>query len=317
VEGAIHIDKALTDVSVAYANGDFVADFVAPPVPADDKSGKYYVHGKERFRVRDDRRSPGGEARRSRFSVAPDSYDCTGHALMDDSLAREDQANADPALDLMIDTTEQLTEEMKLNKDSALVTMLVAGMTGTSLSDIQATPWNADANDPVKAIKTQAANAQKRIGRRPRHMTISQPVWDAISVNAKVTARITGAPRLGDAQVTVEQFAALCDLEEIRIASALYDTANEGQAASLDYVWTDRALLFYKPQTIGRKMLSLVLQMFWRKAGLVIGGANVGGQFVRRWFEDRRLVDVVEVNEWYDLKLITKDAGCLFDNCLG
>jgi hypothetical protein len=315
VEGTIHIDTALTNVSIGYSNGDFIADQVAPVVPVNFKSDKYYIYGKERFRTRDDRRTAGAEARKSRFSLSNDSYGCEGHALLDE-LPREDQKNADPAMDLMIDTTEQLTEEMKLNKESALVALLVAGMTSASVAAQTSTKWNSNSNNPVNLIMAQLAIAQARTGKRPNRMAISQPVWDAISVNTTVTGRITGAANLQDSRVTVDQFANLLGLEGIDIGSAMYDTANEGQAASLDYVWGDYALAYYRPRVIGRKMLSLCAQFLWSGAGQAVGGENVGGQFVRRWFEDRRIIDVVEVNEYYDLKLITKDAGCLFSDCL-
>lgn len=315
MEGKIHIDKALTEVSVAFTNGDFIADTIAPPVPVDFKSDRFYVYGKERFRKRDDRRAPGSESKRGRFTLSDEGYSCEGHALYDE-ISREDNKNADPALDLMIDTTEQLTEEMKLNKEAALVELLEGAMTGTSLADQTSTPWNNDSNDPVKLILTQIGAAQKRIGRRPNRLAICQQVLDAVCVNAKVTARITGAQRLPDARVTADQLANLLGLEGIDIAASLYDTANEGQPASLDWVWKDYALVYYRPPVIGRKMIALVAQFLWTGAGQAIGGANVGGQFVRRWYEDRRIVDVVEVNEFYDLKVISPAAGCLFTNCV-
>jgi hypothetical protein len=315
MEGTIHIDRALTNVSIGYSNGDFIADQVAPVVPVDFKSDKYYVYGKERFRQRDDRRSAGSEAKKSRFTLSNDSYGCEGHALMDE-LPREDQKNADPAMDLMIDTTEQLTEQMKLNKEAALVAMLVAGMISASLADQASSQWSSNTYNPVALILAQAAIAQKRTGKRPNRLALSQPVWDAITQNTNVTSRITGAANLQDSRVTVDQFANLLNLDGIDIGSAMYDTANEGQAATLDWVWSDYALLYYRPRVIGRKMLSLASQFLWSGAGQAIGAANVGGQFVRRWYEDRRIIDVVEVNEYYDLKLITKDAGCLFTNCV-
>jgi hypothetical protein len=60
----VHIDAALTNVSVAYRNPDYIADIVAPQVAVRKQSDKYYIYDaeRERFRQSNDRRAPGAEA---------------------------------------------------------------------------------------------------------------------------------------------------------------------------------------------------------------------------------------------------------------
>ena len=55
----LHVDYTLSNVSFAYTNAQFLAETVAPVVPSDRQSNKYFVYGFERFRRRNDLRPPG------------------------------------------------------------------------------------------------------------------------------------------------------------------------------------------------------------------------------------------------------------------
>ncbi|MGE5570117.1 MAG: hypothetical protein ACM3S5_13865 [Rhodospirillales bacterium] len=313
--GVIHIDKALTDFSVAYSNGVYVAERVAPVVLVDYQTDKYFVHGKNRFKVMNDMRAPGTPANPSHWELSNDSYYCQGHALKD-SVAPEDAKNADPGLDLATDTTEVLTDQVLLNQEVSLVATLEAGMTGNSLADQSSQKWDNDANDPIAIIDAEKPEVAKRIGRMPNILVLSAPLLTAFGKNAKVRGRITGAPDLPSAGVTPQQLASLLQLDEVIIASAVKDTAADGQAASLDFVWGKNALLAYRPPSAGRKIVALTVTFVWRNAGQTLGGQNVGGQFVRRWFDQNAIADMVEVHKYYDQKIVDAGAGCLFTNCI-
>ena len=79
----VHIDVALTNVSVEYRNAAFVAEQIAPPVSVKKQSGKYFVYDPEReaFRQTDDKRAPGAEANEVGFALSTDSYYAEDHAL--------------------------------------------------------------------------------------------------------------------------------------------------------------------------------------------------------------------------------------------
>jgi hypothetical protein len=314
-EGTFHIDKALTDLSIAYRNAAYVADRVYPVVPVEKESDKYYKHGKEFFRVRDDRRSPGSEARPSRWSLSDDTFFCGGHALKD-YVPREHQANQDPALDLIADTTEGLTDQIQLIREDNLVTALVADLTGASVVDLAAIKWDADANNPIKKVRAEKEAIAKRVGVMPNVLLLSQPVFTAVRQNSTVVNLITGAQSAEQALVSAAQLAGLLELDEVLVAGAVKDTANEGQAASLDFVWGKRALLFYRPANPGRKTLSLGYTFRWRNALGALGVSSGGGQGVERYYNQPTKSDVVEVHDYYDLKTVDKDAGSLFINAI-
>jgi hypothetical protein len=307
--GTIKFDQALTNVSIAYKNGVYVAERIAPVVVVGKQTDKYFVYGKERFNVLDDKRVAGGVANESRWTPSSDTYYCDGHALKD-YVPREDVVNADPQLDLLTDTTENLKAQILLNQEVNLVAALVAALTGTSLAAQTATHWDNDANDPIALIKAQRLVIAKRTGVNPNVFAVSEPVMSAIANNANVKARITGAQSLQSSLVTAQALAALLEVDEVIVASAVKNTANEGQDPTLDWVWGEDAYLFYRPPSPGRKVLSMAYTFVWSPFG------NGTSEYVKRYWWEPNTADVCEVHKYYDLKAVAVDAGVRFSDCL-
>lgn len=307
--GVIHFDQALTQLSVRYQNQELVAERVFPRVPVDKQSDRYYIYGRENFRVREDFRAPGDEAKLSRWQLGNAQFFCDGHALKD-YVPRENNSNADPQIDLINDTTEVLTDQILLGQEANLVAVLAATMLGTSLADQVGTPWNNNANDPVALINAQGALISARTGQRPNQFVCSQSVWNAIRNNALVTGRINGAHQVTDTVIQPQQFASLIDVDEVVVARAIQLTSAEGQANAFGYVWGNNALLQVKAAAPGQKKLSLGYTFTWAKA------FGVGQpQFVNRYYEQSRLSDCVEVHKYYDERVVAVDAGVWFTNC--
>ena len=81
--GQIHIDQALTNISVMYRNETYVGDQVFPAVPAPKRSDKYFLYKKEDFLTPSiasgtgalaSLRRPGTEAAEIDYSVSTATY---------------------------------------------------------------------------------------------------------------------------------------------------------------------------------------------------------------------------------------------------
>lgn len=307
--GRTYFDQALTDVSLGFPTQDFVAERIFPPILVDRQTGQYFIHGRDSWTIQDDLRQPGDEAKLAHWRLADAPYWCDGHALKD-YVPWEDPVNANPQLDLMIDTTEFLTEKLLRNQEFNLVATLAAGMVGASLANQVGTPWNDNENDPVAIITAQAAVIGLRIGRMPNKFVCSQSVWNVITANQNVTNRITGAPSLEASRVTPQQFASLIEVDEVIVARATLNQANQGQPVNPAWIWGNNALLAYVPTSPGRKTMSLGYTFKW---GNAFGtGLN---QFVHRYKVDERLADAIEVHKYYSSLIVAMDAGVWFTNC--
>ena len=77
----VHVDQALTEVSVAYRNSQYVADSIFPVVPVTKQSNKYFIYSKDNFRTLDDARRPGARANEIEWALSTDTYYCEGARL--------------------------------------------------------------------------------------------------------------------------------------------------------------------------------------------------------------------------------------------
>jgi hypothetical protein len=299
---SLHVDSALTNVSVRYRNAAFIADRVFPEVTVDKQSNKYPVYGKENLRADDDLRRPGTESNEIEWSLSHDPYYCDGHAL-NSVIPDEHRGNADGAIDLDMDTTENLTDKILLSREVNLVAALAAGATTVDLAAIK---WDNDANDPVKKVDLERETIAKACGLAPNVLVVSRPVFRGMRNNALVKGRITGAAELRNASVSAQQLADLMDLQEVIIADAVKLTSNEGQADVLDYVWGKYALLFYRPPSPGLRTISLGYNFMWKTGNL--------GSLVYRGRLEKRHADYIEVMKYYDQKVVAVGAGILFAN---
>jgi hypothetical protein len=304
---SVHVDQALTNVSVQFRNAALVAPRVAPEVTVQKQSDKYHVWGKEDFRVLDDRKRAGAVANEAEDTLSTDAYFCDGHALRK-FLSDEEVQNADTVLSLDIQKTRRLTSMIMLAQEDNLATQLAADMTGASQVDLVAAKWDDDTVDPIKRIYTEKETIGKRIGVEPNKLLLSAPVFRGIRNNAKVTGRITGSTNLEGSRVTAQALAELLEIDEVIVGAAKKDTAAEGQAASLDYIWGKTAILFYAPAQPSPDEMALAYTFLW----------NVGelGRLVKRYRDEPAGGDWIEVLKYYALKTVSKDCGTRFINAV-
>jgi hypothetical protein len=300
----VHVDQALTEVSIAYRNAQFVADSVFPPVLVSKQSNKYFIYSKDNFRILDDARRPGARANEIDWTLSTDTYYCDGHALAQ-AIPDELRANADQAIDIDIDTTEVLTDLIYLQRE-----MLVAAKANDPAVITQNTTlsgnnqWSDFTNsDPIQAIEDQKPTIQKQIGQLPNSLLVSYPVFKALRNHPKVIDRFKYS-QVGIVQP--DHLKSVFNVDNFLVATAVKNLSKEGAADSLDYVWGKNALLFFKPNTAGRRTVSLGYQF------TLLFGANTGGFLVKRYRDEARTADIVEVQLYYDAKVVAPSAAYLW-----
>jgi len=298
----VHIDAALTNVSVAYKNNEYIADAVAPPVPVRKQSDKYFVYDTEREGMRpvEDVRAPGAEATELNFALSSDSYYCEDHALSS-SVPDEERENADPVIQPEIDRTEFLTDRILLNREIALEKLF---RTAAGLGEAAPDPedlWDTETSDPIAQLQTARVNVFAASQRRANTLILPYNVYEALRNHPAVTDRI----KYTTAGVVNEQLLAqLIDVDRVLVPRSFKNTAAKGQTASVTSVWGKNAYLLYVPPRPAPKQLSLAYTFVWTGAA-----GSLNGLVVEKWREARRKADVVRVQKYYDQKIIAAGAG--------
>jgi hypothetical protein len=301
--GNLHVDQALTNVSLMYRNAAMVADQVFPPLPVDKQSNKYYVYGMDNLRPDDDERRPGGLANEIDWNVSANPYYCDGHALSQ-VIPDEWRENADQALNLDTDTTIQLTDKILLNREVALAAV-IAGLTPHAQT---AARWDVDTTDPVKVIDAAKEVVAAGIGLLPNSLLLPRPVFRGIRNNLLVKNRISGAQNFDASRITAQQLAAVLEVDNLIVADAIKVTSAEGQTVTTEYVWGKTALLFYRPPAPGLRTMALGYQFTWNTGRL--------GSLIYTGRADKRHADWIEAMKYYDLRTTAAGAGYYFTDCV-
>ncbi|HBF33017.1 TPA: hypothetical protein DDW35_00500, partial [Candidatus Sumerlaeota bacterium] len=107
----VHVNAALTNLSVAYRNPAFISDLIAPAVAVRKQQDRYFIYdaAREAFRSTNDLRAPGTQANEVDFALSTDSYYCEDHALVS-VIPDEERENADPVIQPEIDRVEFLSD---------------------------------------------------------------------------------------------------------------------------------------------------------------------------------------------------------------
>lgn len=314
----IHIDRALTNMSVAFMQDAsvFIADKVFPVVPVQKQSDTYFIYSKEDF-FRDEaqERADGAESAGGTYDVelAP-PYFCRVKAYHKD-VTEQERVNSDDPLRPDQDSTEFVSHKLLLKREIDWATAYFqTGVWDTELSGVAADPstnqvlqWNVATSDPIKLIRDQKTKMVEETGYMPNKLILSPYAFNALCEHPLILDRIKYTQK---GVVTKELLASLLDVEEIYIPYAIKNSSNKGKDGVMSFIMGKHALLCYAPKAAGIKKPSAGYIFAWK--GLKGAGAY-GNRIVRipmPWLgmETER----IEGEMAYDIKKVSGALGCFF-----
>lgn len=302
----VHRDKALENVSVAYKNGDLIAQTLCPMVPVQHESDVYYVYSRDQLVVPETGRAIGAEANRASFSLSTASYRVQEHALKDFITDRA-RKNADEALNLEVDATEHLTNLIMVRQELELASLISTGTAWANVTSLTSTfAWNQNTtlSNPILFADSAAATVIQASGMIPNVCVINDPTFRAAKEHVSIVDRIkyTSAE-----SVSEELLAKLMGVKKLLVGRGIYNTGGEGlaDATANTWIWTDMAWFGYVEMTPGLKKPS-ALYNFTLKEGNPVK--------VLRWREDNLEADAIQVSKLFQQQVPMSAAGYLIVN---
>ncbi len=304
----VHVNALLTNVSVAYKNETYVADKVFPIVYVDKQSNLIAKYTQADF-MRDELavRAPGTEAAEAGWTVDnTTSYFAINYALRK-SVPDEIRANADAPYNMDRDTVFFLTEKALINREKKFATAANSTSVWTTSTSV-ATKWHDYANsDPMSEIFTGNRTVQQLIGLGCNTLVLGQIVFDRLRlhpdfmelVKYTTTNNVPTAAMMGQA----------LGISRVFVVTAIYESAAEGATSSRAAIWDDDALLLYVAPTPSLMVPSAGYTFVWQP------GTGGGAQYIRSWRSDSKKTDYFEVQSYYDMKVLTADAGVIWADC--
>lgn len=315
-----HIDRALTNTSVAYMQdaSAFIADKVFPIVPVKRQSDVYYIYNKGDF-MRDEAQVRGAASESAGGDYGVESsapYYCKKHAFHKD-VTPEERANYDEPLNADIDATDFVSQKMLIRREMEWASnFFKTGVWGTEIEGKAASPstgetlqWDTVNSDPIKDITTAAVKMASETGYKPNTLVLSPFAFNALKNHFDILDRIKYTQK---GIVTADLLATLFEVEHVYVAWSVVNSAAKGATDSVNFIMGKHALLCYSNPRPALKKPSAGYIFAW--TGLEGSGAY-GNRIVRLPMDLLGLgTERIEGELAFDAKKICSDLGVFFKN---
>ena len=320
LQSDVHVNRPLTNVSIAYIQDDreFIAASVFPNVPVEAQSDVYFIYPKgEWFRSEAKERAPGTESAGSGYRVetAP-PYFCRVYAHHKD-IPDQLRANQQSPLDMDRDATLFVTRQLLLLREKKWAEAYfttgvwatdVTGVTGTPGGD-QVKQWDQAGSTPIKDVRKYKRAVHKLTGFMPNVLVLGPEVYDVLCDHADILGRIQYSQR---GVVTLDLLATLFDIPRVLVPGGIENTAAEGAADSMNYIYGKRALLAYAAPNPSLMQPSAGYTFSW--TGYLAAGP--AGNRISSFRMEHLKADRVEGEMAFDMKVIATDLAVFFDQLI-
>ena len=293
----VYVDRQLTDMSVRYSNAEYLADVIFPIIAVPERTGIYYVYGKENLKVEDDLRTKGSRANRVEMSLTKSTYGPLKEHSLESPVDWEMRDAAQDPIDVNTDVTLLVTDKMMLRKEVDLSTYLSSTSNVTQYVSLSGSSQFSDyANsDPFGIIETGILAIKKSALVKPNTIFMGMEVWAILKNHPDMLERAKYT-RLG--VVTTDLMVDLFPgIKNIYVGEAMQNTANEGAAVSLSPVWGKSLWIAYITPTPGLRTVSLGYTLTWADQ-----------RKVEMWPEQATKEDIVRVTDYYQQLVVAAEA---------
>lgn len=325
--GDVHVNRPLTNISVAYlqeaAGVEFVADRAFPAIPVENKSDLYWTYKRADFN-RDEMQKRGlsQESAGTGYNVdSTGTYTCDVWALhkdVDDQI----RANSDSPLAPDRDATIFLTNKALIRREnnwagayfkSGVWTGEMAGA-GTADST-HVVYWDGGSSHPITDIRHAKTQMRLNSGGFTANIGVfSRPVFDKLVDHPDFIDRTKyGQTAPNPAMATRRIIAEILELEEVLVMDAVYNAAAEGAAESNSFIGGLSAALYYRPRNAGLMTPSAGYTFNWTGLVGTTGGAGVR---IKTFRMEHLGSDRVEIDAAFDMRIVSKDCGFFFNDVI-
>lgn len=307
----VHLDSMLTGISVGYVNDELVGDQLFPAVNVQKQSDKYYVLEKVGFTPLTDTRAPNAATQEvPPMTLSRDTYFAEEHSLKG-WVSIDEIQNADNPADPLIDTTEQVSDTILLNRENAIQAMVRATAnyaSGHSVTLTGGQQWSDYTNSaPISDLKAARDQIHLATFKMPTKAILGYDVATKLEDHPDFLDRLKAQPTVQiNNLATIGQVVGIPQL--IR-AGAGANTAPLGQAQTIAYMWGKDVVVAFVPDAPGRKVPAFGYEYNWNFEGSAMP--------TDRWYDDDRKAWAVRTTRRYDFKFAAIDAIATADSIGG
>tara|TARA_R110002110_G_scaffold176529_8_gene380685 strand:+ start:314 stop:1261 length:948 start_codon:yes stop_codon:yes gene_type:complete len=304
----VHVDAILTNMSVAYMQEAyaFVASRAFPQVSVAKQTDKYFVYDQaDFFRDQVQRRADGTQSAGTGYSLSTATYAAEVYALHKD-IGDQTRANADDPLDMDMDATRFLTQQMLIRQEVEwAASAFTTGVWGSDV--VPGTLWDAANSTPIANIETAKNTVLTNTGYVPNTVIMSYKVFSALMDNADIVDRIKYTSQ---ESVTEDLLARLFNVDRVLVMAGTYNTAANGATASYSQIGDKDVLVCYTPANPGLMVPSAGYTMVWNGVSSGMGTSSA----ISRFRMEAEKADRIEIEAAWDTKIVSSALGYFLSN---
>lgn len=318
VQGTLHVDRYLTNYSVAYMQSkeDFVAGRASSLIQVNNQSDTYVVYDRGYFwRDEMDVRPLGGRPSQVGYKLSEGTYSAkewSAEHVVDD----RQRANTDAPINLDTNATRLLTDKAMIRADRIWATnFFKAGVWTTLRVGTASTPGTNqflqfdDANsDPIGTVDAASSVMKRLTGFRPNVLVFGDAVTRVLRTHSDIADRIK---HVGIGLADEAKLAELFKIPRVVTAQGVYNTAAEGATDDFQFIVDERAMwMGYVEPNPTLDSPTAIANFAWR--GLIPGQSNEFGGVITRGRDNRAYSDWFHNRMAFDLRLVAADLGVFF-----
>lgn len=297
----LHVDQLLSNVAVKYSNTRFIHDKVFPGVPVKKSSDLYRTYNRS-WSIPETNRAIGGLAREHQFEIGTSSYSLEKHALK--SYVPDAASDNYDITDLRADVTIELTEKIMMRKEAQCAALFTTTSWSLGASLAAADTWVTGTAQPIQLFDTAAAAVVSNSGVKANYAIIPLDSYNALKNHTTLVDRVKYTSK----EMSPAIVGALIGVDELLVPDIYFDSGLYGASAAtgaIQSIWkSDFAFLGYKPGAAGFMALS---------SGYMFQKAK---PLVRRWREEEREADAIEVDCEFQFKVVASLTGYYINNTI-
>jgi hypothetical protein len=323
IEGTIHVDRYLTNFSVAYVQDakNFVAQRASSVISVNKQTDMYVEYDRGYFwRDEAEPRPLGGRPVQVSYKVNSGTYSAIEYAL-EHVIDDRQRANADEPIRLDENASRLLTQKHMIKQDriwcqsffkAGVWTNDFTGVTSSPSGALQFLQFNDSNSDPISVIDAAKDYIHQRTGFMPNTLVLGAGVKRVLRTHPDISDRIKYT-RTGIADEQI--LGSLFEVDNVVVARGIYNSANEGATNSFQYI-ADRTgfWLGYVDPNPSLDSPTAIAQFAW--TGLIPGETNALGGVMERGRDNRAHSDWFQERMAWDLKLVAADLGAYFASAI-
>lgn len=314
---AVHVDRTLTNYSVAVMNDDgFLGDRVFPVIPVNKQSDLYRVYDRGSFqRDEMEKRAPGAESPTIGYETSTSPYFANVWSIATD-VDEQTEENADEEVDLDLEATLLLTQAARINRDRQWVTNYFTTGVWTGVADetLAGNDQFSDYtnSDPLGVMESKLVGVAEATGFRPNVAVMGPRVWQQLKNHPDLVDRLNRGQTSGSAMVMRQNLAELLEIDEVIVPTAIYNAGAEGLADDFDFIFGKNILFLYVAPNPGRYAVSAGVTFTWQG----FSGASAAGTRIKRFEMPHTASRRIEIESAYDQRVTASELGAFIANAV-